>query len=73
MGSRIGGASPRLISQCAEFGMHLGMAYQIVDDILEYKELQHEKKSMNTSTTLPHILSETSSTDDAAADHRFIR
>ena len=65
MGSRVGGASPRSVSQCAAFGMHLGMAYQIVDDILEYKELQHEKKSINTSTTLPHILSAASSTNDA--------
>ncbi len=32
------------------------MAYQIIDDILECKELQHDKKSENTSITLPHIL-----------------
>jgi len=56
MGCRIGGAPAQSISRCTEFGMHLGMAYQIIDDILECKELQHEKKSENTSTTLPHIL-----------------
>ncbi|HIE31852.1 MAG TPA: polyprenyl synthetase family protein [Methanosarcinales archaeon] len=65
MGSRIGGAPPHSVSRCAEFGMHLGMAYQIVDDILEYRELQHEKKSVNTSTTLPQILSAASSAEDA--------
>ena len=56
MGSRISGASAESVYQCAEFGTHLGMAYQIVDDILEYQELQHEKKSENTSATLPHII-----------------
>jgi octaprenyl-diphosphate synthase len=56
MGSRIGGAPARSVSRCTEFGTHLGMAYQIIDDILECKDLQHEKKSENTSTTLPHIL-----------------
>ncbi|MHC1574297.1 MAG: polyprenyl synthetase family protein [Candidatus Methanogasteraceae archaeon] len=56
MGCRIGGADARSVSRCTEFGVHLGMAYQIIDDILECKELQHEKKSENTATTLPHIL-----------------
>ena len=56
MGGRIGGASAQSVDRCAEFGMHLGMAYQIVDDILEYQELQHEKKSLNSAITLPHIL-----------------
>ncbi|HDN65558.1 MAG TPA: polyprenyl synthetase family protein [Methanosarcinales archaeon] len=56
MGGRIGRADVRSVSRCTEFGMHLGMAYQIIDDILECKELQHEKKSENTATTLPHIL-----------------
>lgn len=66
MGSKIGGASVHSVSKCAKFGMHLGMAYQIVDCILEYKELQHEKKSINTSITLPHILNARSqSVDDA--------
>lgn len=56
MGSRISGAPAQSVGRLTEFGTHLGMAYQIVDDILECKELQHEKKSANTSTTLPHIL-----------------
>jgi len=56
MGGRIGGAPIDSIEMCAEFGAHLGMAYQIVDDVLEYKELQHEKKSLNSAVTLPHIL-----------------
>jgi len=56
MGGRIGRADVRSVSRCTEFGMHLGMAYQIIDDILECKELQHEKKSENTSATLPHML-----------------
>ena len=56
MGGRVGGAPVDSIEMCAEFGAHLGMAYQIVDDVLEYKELQHEKKSENTAVTLPHIL-----------------
>lgn len=56
MGSRVGGASAQSVNRCAEFGMHLGMAYQIVDDLLEYQELQHEKKSANRAITLPHIL-----------------
>lgn len=68
MGSRIGGASSHEIDQCRKFGMHLGIAYQIVDDILEYEELQHEKKSVTTSITLPHILKASSPSMHDAVD-----
>ncbi len=56
MGSRIAGAPAQSVGKLTEFGMHLGMAYQIVDDILECEELQPDKKSVNTGATLPHIL-----------------
>jgi octaprenyl-diphosphate synthase len=40
------------------FGRHLGLAYQLVDDLLEFQEMHREKKSVFESRTLPRIYEE---------------
>ncbi len=39
-----------------EYGYYLGIAYQLVDDLLEYLEIFEDKKSEFESLTLPFIL-----------------
>jgi octaprenyl-diphosphate synthase len=41
-----------------EFGRHLGLAYQLVDDLLEYTAMLGEKESLMESRTLPRIYEE---------------
>ncbi|HDD36432.1 MAG: polyprenyl synthetase family protein [Archaeoglobaceae archaeon] len=41
-----------------EYGLNLGIAYQLVDDLLEYLEMYEDKKSEFESKTLPIIYEE---------------
>ena len=36
LGGILGGASPELEGQLADFGMHIGTAFQLIDDVLDY-------------------------------------
>src|SRR6185369_2432160 len=36
LGARLGGYSPDYVERAARFGRHLGIAYQIYDDLLDY-------------------------------------
>jgi octaprenyl-diphosphate synthase len=42
LGAIIGGASPELEARFAEFGMHLGTAFQLIDDVLDYSGAEVE-------------------------------
>ena len=42
LGAIIGGASPELEMRLAEFGMHLGTAFQLIDDVLDYSGAEVE-------------------------------
>ncbi|HJH31337.1 MAG TPA: polyprenyl synthetase family protein [Methanosarcinaceae archaeon] len=55
IGAYIGGADNEVASKCRLYGEHVGTAYQIVDDLLEYLDAQDDKRSTHESMTLPHI------------------
>ncbi len=42
VGAIIGGASPAVEAALAEYGMHLGTAFQLIDDVLDYSGDLHE-------------------------------
>lgn len=42
LGAILGGASPEAVSGMAAYGMHLGTAFQIVDDVLDYSGTEGE-------------------------------
>ena len=42
VGAILGGASPELETALAEYGMHLGTAFQLIDDVLDYSGDLHE-------------------------------
>jgi len=42
IGAIIGGASPEVERQMAEYGMHLGTAFQLIDDVLDYSGAEVE-------------------------------
>jgi len=42
LGAILGGATPELERALAEYGMHLGTAFQLVDDVLDYSGLEGE-------------------------------
>lgn len=50
-----------------EYGNNLGMAYQLVDDLLEYLEMFEDKKSEFESKTLPLIYEERYGFEEAVA------
>ncbi len=55
IGAYIGGADDEVANKCRLYGEHVGTAYQIVDDLLEYLNAQDDKKSTHESVTLPQI------------------
>ncbi len=42
LGAIVGGASPQVEQRMAEFGMHLGTAFQLIDDVLDYSGAEVE-------------------------------
>lgn len=48
-----------------EYGLNLGIAYQMVDDLLEYTKVLNDKQSAFESRTLPHIYEEKFGKDEA--------
>lgn len=42
LGAIIGGASAQVEQQLAEYGMHLGTAFQLIDDVLDYSSSEAE-------------------------------
>ncbi len=42
VGAILGGASPEVEQALAEYGMHLGTAFQLIDDVLDYSGSPHE-------------------------------
>ena len=65
IGAYIGGANDEIADKCRMYGEHVGTAYQIVDDLLEYLDAQDDKKSTHESMTLPHIYLKQMSHEDA--------
>ena len=47
VGAILGGASPEVETALAEYGMHLGTAFQLIDDVLDYSgDLQETGKNL---------------------------
>ena len=66
MGARIGGAGEDKVEMCREMGKEFGIAYQIVDDLIEYTQIDDEtKKSALQSFILPLVYAESMSSSDA--------
>ena len=65
IGAYIGGANDEIADKCRMYGEHVGTAYQIVDDLLEYLDAQDDKKSTHESMTLLHIYLKQMSHEDA--------
>ncbi|MCW7075933.1 MAG: polyprenyl synthetase family protein [Candidatus Syntrophoarchaeum sp.] len=59
IGGRIGGASEKEVLMLKEIGTKAGIAYQILDDLLEFLNLEIDKHSSDASVTLPLILNKT--------------
>jgi len=55
MGAYIAGANEVVAGQFRSYGESVGSAYQIVDDLLEYKKMLDDKRSIHSSITLMHI------------------
>ena len=59
MGARIAGADEGKAEMCREMGKEFGIAYQIVDDLIEYTQIDDEtKKSAAQSFILPLVYAE---------------
>jgi octaprenyl-diphosphate synthase len=66
MGARIAGADGQRTELCRQMGLEFGIAYQIVDDLIEYIQLDDEnKRSALQSFILPLVYAETMSKDEA--------
>ncbi|MBW6470712.1 MAG: polyprenyl synthetase family protein [Methanosarcinaceae archaeon] len=65
IGAYIGGADDEVAGKCRLYGEHVGTAYQIVDDLLEFLHTQDDKKSTHESITLPQIYLKKMSHEDA--------
>jgi octaprenyl-diphosphate synthase len=55
MGCLIASASPEDAARSEQYGLHLGLAYQILDDLEEFMGVDQGKHSKKTSVTLPWI------------------
>jgi octaprenyl-diphosphate synthase len=57
MGGLIAEADVEDVARLESYGMHLGLGYQVLDDLEEFLGLDQGKSSKNTSVTLPIIYS----------------
>lgn len=66
MGARIAGAGEERAELCRTMGLEFGIAYQIVDDLIEFTQIDDEhKKSALQSFILPLVYAETMSRQEA--------
>lgn len=57
IGSLIAGASEEDVARLERYGMHLGLGYQVLDDLEEFLGIDQGKSSQKASFTLPRIYS----------------
>ncbi|TFH47867.1 MAG: polyprenyl synthetase family protein, partial [Methanothrix sp.] len=57
MGGLIAGADEEDVARFESYGTHLGLSYQVLDDLEEFLGLDQGKSSKKTSVTLPIIYS----------------
>jgi len=57
MGGLIAGAGAEDVARLESYGMHLGLSYQVLDDLEEFLGLDQGKSSKKVSVTLPIIYS----------------
>ncbi len=57
MGSLLAGADEEDAARLESYGMHLGLAYQVLDDLEEFLGVDQGKSSKKASVTLPRIYS----------------
>lgn len=66
MGARIAGADEEKSEMCREMGKEFGIAYQIVDDLIEYTQIDDEtKKSAIQSFILPLVYADSMPANEA--------
>jgi len=63
IGCLIAGADDEDVALFESYGMHLGLAYQVADDLNEFLGMEKGKSSVKTSVTLPVIYSRDHSTE----------
>jgi octaprenyl-diphosphate synthase len=63
IGCLIAGADDEDVAFFESYGMHLGLAYQVADDLNEFLGMEKGKSSEKTSVTLPVIYSRDHSTE----------
>ena len=66
IGAMLSGADNQDVSCLESYGKHLGLGYQVLDDLEEFLGLDQGKSSMKTSVTLPRIYSSLHQKDAAA-------
>jgi octaprenyl-diphosphate synthase len=66
IGSLLAGAGENDVAMLESYGMHLGLGYQVLDDLEEFLGLDQGKSSQKTSVTLPVIYSSQHPPDVAA-------
>lgn len=57
IGALIAGANEKDVANLESYGMHLGLGYQVLDDLEEFMGLDQGKLSKKSSVTLPRIYS----------------
>ncbi|MDD1736097.1 MAG: polyprenyl synthetase family protein, partial [Methanothrix sp.] len=66
IGAMLSGADAQDVASLESYGKHLGLGYQVLDDLEEFLGLDQGKSSMKTSVTLPRIYSSLHQKDAAA-------
>jgi len=66
IGGLIAGAGKEDVALLESYGLHLGLGYQVLDDLEEFLGLDQGKSSQKTSVTLPRIFASQST---LAASH----
>lgn len=66
IGAMLSGAKNQDVSCLESYGKHLGLGYQVLDDLEEFLGLDQGKSSLKTSVTLPRIYNSLHGKDAAA-------
>ncbi|MBP2031047.1 octaprenyl-diphosphate synthase [Methanohalophilus levihalophilus] len=65
MGAYVAGADEEKVDYLREYGERVGVAYQILDDLLEYRKIPTDKHSVQHSTGLVEIYNQSMNPEDA--------
>jgi len=72
-GALAAGADGRMVDACGAFGLHMGIAYQAADDLVDRNGEDHPERSVNAASALGESAAERLFVEEIGAAHASLR